>query len=133
MNSDKQLGFTLIEVLFAGFILFVTIATMTSVYRGALFSSSKAEQSLELSSAVVSIRRLVSEEFRYRDSAEEPKGQGRYGDVDYRWSAKMSYKGVLPRSPDGSQPEKEFYLWDIELTLMKRSATRHYGFSEIDW
>ena len=33
MSPRQQQGFTLLEVLLAGFILFLTIATMTMVYR----------------------------------------------------------------------------------------------------
>ena len=61
MTKHKHSGFTLLEVLISGFILFMVVASTTLVYQGALLSSGKAEQSLIFATAVSPIRRIVSE------------------------------------------------------------------------
>ena len=61
---NRQRGFTLLEVLIAGFILFLVISSMTFVYRGAFLSSNKAESAIKFTAAIPSIKQLVSGKIR---------------------------------------------------------------------
>ena len=133
MRSNHSGGFTLIEVLLSGLILFVTIASMTSVYRGAILASEKSENSLDMSAAMHAVRRVVTDNFRYGDFLGEPGGQGSHGEIDYSWSAEITHKGTLLGSPDGSTSEREFSLWNVDITLNHGRAVRTYSFSEIKW
>ena len=91
MRSNHSGGFTLIEVLLSGLILFVTIASMTSVYRGAILASEKSENSLDMSAAMHAVRRVVTDNFRYGDFLGEPGGQGSHGEIDYRLFQNYDY------------------------------------------
>ena len=136
MFPKRQQGFTLLEVLLAGFILFLTIATMTMVYRGALLSSSKAEQSLQMSAAVLPVRQIITTGFREADFAEQRSGEGQYGNVVFLWTASLVQIGRPPSvvqedmSMDG---EIEYFLWRVNMRLTLGSVCRQYTFSEVSW
>ena len=89
----KQRGFTLLEVLLAGFILFLVLTSMTLVYRGAMLSSSKAERSLLMSAAVPSVRSLITESLRSDSPNASHRGADSFGDMDYTWDATLTYTG----------------------------------------
>lgn len=133
----SQKGFTLIEVLVASFILFLVIAAITMVYRGALLSSHKAERSLLFSSLV----EPISEEVRLTlqsSTVNEVQGQGSMGEITFNWSAIEVFQAKIPPLVDAergisTQGSKVFRLWDITLELQLNSATRNYYFSEISW
>jgi len=137
-NSCKnQKGFTLIEVLVASFILFLVIAAITMVYRGALLSSHKAERSLQFSSLV----EPISEQIRLNlqsPTNNEVQGQGSMGAITYNWSAIQAFQAKSPPLFDAEQGSvtqgaKTFKLWDITLELQLKTATRNYHFSEVSW
>lgn len=131
MNIDDQQGFTLLEVLLAGFILFMTIATMTLVYSGSMLASHKAENSMVMNTAAHAIRRVVSDEFRYGASEGLNSGGGRHGDVFYQWVAKVSHRGTQLGAADGSTPDKSLSIWEIELSLTRGKAYKVFTFLEV--
>ena len=133
VSENSQAGFTLLEVLIASVILFSVIVTSTLVYRGALLSSNKAEQALSVSVAAHSIQRIVTDEFRQLKNRSQPSGEGRYGEVTYRWRAEETHKGTRTSAVDGSTPAREFSLWQIHLTISKGKMTKQFQFSEISW
>ena len=61
---SRQRGFTLLEVLLAGFILFMVLSSMTLVYRGALLSSEKASRALSIAAALPMIRVIVTQQLK---------------------------------------------------------------------
>jgi type II secretory pathway component PulJ len=136
MFPRQQQGFTLLEVLLAGFILFITIATMTMVYRGALLSSNKAEESLALSGSLPFIRSLVTEQLREGSDDIIRLGKGRYGEISYTWVANAQLKGrpsldIL--EINGEADRYEYLLWTVQLTLLHKSRAKAYTFDEISW
>ena len=136
MLPKSQRGFTLLEVLMAGFILFLTIAAMTLVYRGALFSSEKADKFLQMSSVVMPIRQIISEKLRQADYRDIDIGDGSYGHVDYSWKATLTYSGKPSRilqEGASSDPDLEYYLWQVDISLSSGTLNRKYQFSMVTW
>jgi len=133
VNTKYQSGFTLLEVLLASFILFSTIVTMTLVYRGALLSSSKAEQALSVSVAAHAVQRIVTDEFRQLTDKSQAFGEGQYGEVTYSWRAIETHRGTRRGSEDASTPDREFTLWRIDLSMSKGMMTKQFDYSEISW
>ena len=132
--TTKQSGFTLLEVLLAGFILFLTIMAMTLVYRGALLSSAKAEQSLSVVASVPSIRAIISEKFHRSVSEGIYFGSGVFGSVNFSWVATLRLEAEPNRifaDDSGLDVEFRYSLWDVELTLTKGNLIRRYSFSEV--
>lgn len=129
----KQKGFSLLEVLIAGFILFAVITSMTAVYRGALLSSSKAQKALSIAASVPSIRILVTDAFREKQGGGKYYGEGDYGDLRYEWRATLTHEGephVLLLERYGGL---RYYLWNIEFTVEKSGQIRRYAFREVSW
>ncbi|MDG1166189.1 MAG: hypothetical protein P8N61_12540 [Porticoccaceae bacterium] len=134
LPSNNNTGFTLLEVLLAGFILFMVISSMTLVYRGAILTSGKAEKSLVISASVPSIRIIITEFFRENPHTEDQAGEGTYGQLDYQWTATLTHVGqpsVLLQQDAGR--DVRYYLWLVELQVSHGSASRFYSFSEISW
>lgn len=131
---NQQKGFTLLEVLLSGFILFLVLSSMTLVYRGALLSSSKAEKSVVISSSVLPIRRLVSDKVRHGMPLRELAGDGAFGKVSYSWRAILAATGKPSAlTIENSGEELEYFLWHVDLYLQQGKVTRTYRFSEISW
>mgnify|MGYP001597454332 FL=1 len=136
MSPRQQQGFTLLEVLLAGFILFLTIVTMSMVYRGALLSSSKADASLQMSAAVLPVREIISDGFRNGDFSLSGSGEGTYGQYSYSWEAYLDSTGMTESSiPEFGYQNRvyEFKLWRVEMILTDGSRYRNYEFRELSW
>ena len=136
MLPKSQRGFTLLEVLMAGFILFLTIAAMALVYRGALFSSEKADKFLQMSSAVMPIRQIISDKLRQADYQDVDIGDGSYGYVDYSWKATLTYSGKPSRilqEGESQDQDLEYYLWQVDISLSSGTLNRKYQFSMVTW
>ncbi|MDA8682136.1 prepilin-type N-terminal cleavage/methylation domain-containing protein [Porticoccaceae bacterium] len=136
MFPKRQQGFTLLEVLLAGFILFLTIATMTMVYRGALLSSSKAEQSLQMSAAVLPVRQIIADEVRKNSHLESVSGEGVFGDISYRWESSRTHIGLpsaILQEDSGLNDDLRYYLVQVDVYFQIESATRNYQFRELAW
>ncbi|WP_286271764.1 type IV pilus modification PilV family protein [Thalassotalea hakodatensis] len=142
INSGKRYvysrGFTLIEVLVASFILFLVIASITLVYRGAILSSGKAERTLLFSAAVETISESIKANIQASNQQEIMEDQGQWGRVTFSWIAKPAYISAPPERISLASGELEksinqFVLWNIELQLSIDKAIREYHFNEVSW
>tara|TARA_B110000046_G_C12725676_1_gene286454 strand:- start:114 stop:524 length:411 start_codon:yes stop_codon:yes gene_type:complete len=136
MSVRRQRGFTLLEVLLAGFILFITITAMTMVYRGAILTSSKAEASLTMSAALPFIRPLVTDQIRAKTEPDDRLGAGQYGTVNYSWTAIVSHRGrpsLEMLEVNGAGDVYEYLLWNVQLTLSLNNRVEKYIFQEMTW
>ncbi|MDO6426497.1 prepilin-type N-terminal cleavage/methylation domain-containing protein [Thalassotalea sp. 1_MG-2023] len=134
----KQQGFTLIEVLVASFILFLVIASITLVYRGALLSSGKAERTLLFTAAVEPITESIRANIQATKQTDMVDGQGTWGTVIYSWVATPAYVAAPPERINMASGELEksinqFVLWNVELELKIDNALRVYHFNEVSW
>jgi len=136
MIPRQQQGFTLLEVLLAGFILFITIAAMTMVYRGALLTSSKAEKSLDISAVVIPVRQLISDQVGKNSHLASSFGEGRYGEVNYRWKSSRTHVGFpspILMEDSGLFNDLRYYLVEVDVQFQLGSLTRDYQFKEMAW
>ena len=136
MVNRRVSGFTLIEVLIAGVILFSITTTMTLVYRGALIASEKAEKSILLTRYVSFIRQKVSDDFRQSSAPSLRRNSGKFGSIEYEWLATLTHVGqpsAIVLEDSGRSEDLKYYLWSIELTLRNGSQVRDYEFTEISW
>lgn len=134
----KSRGFTLIEVLVASFILFLVIAAITMVYRGATLSSFKAQRVLQFSALVGPISEQVRIEVRNSEQGSELNGQGKMGGIDYTWQANLVEQSTAPLrynvdSGEYEAGDKIFGLVLIDLQLKLNNGIRDYQFHEVHW
>lgn len=135
---NRQHGFTLIEVLVASFILFLVIASVTLVYRGAVLSSIKAERVVVISSQIKPIKSLVKDEITRANGQLVLDGSGEQGDVTYTWQAQVIKQGRAPARFDPetarmSEGKLTIYYWEINMSLSFKDNVRHYQFNEVTW
>ena len=126
--KSRQYGFTLLEVLIAGFILFLVLTSMTQVYRGALLASGKAEKTLSLVASVPAVRIIITEAIT---ESMERSGEGSHGEVSFTWTAALAYEGLPSLDLLRDAPSTKYYLWDVDLKVTQGDLARQYECSEI--
>lgn len=136
MNKDK--GFTLIEVLVAGVILIVVISVMTFIYRTAVISSIKASDNVNISGSMELIVATIQSKIRSVNSTNEMSGKGVIDDVEYHWHTTLIANKGAPSSFESEsgalvENKKNFYLWQVDLTLNSKSLIKDYQYNEISW
>ena len=134
----RQAGFTLMEVLIAGLILFMTISITTLIYRGSMLSSLKAEQTLVLNGYLPFAIEQIEEQMRQQKYVNQTtlQGSGDILDSRYSWQAKqLIAKSPLPRLGGGTteliiQPAR-FKLWQVDLTLEYLNKEKIFSYKEL--
>ncbi|MGJ8680090.1 prepilin-type N-terminal cleavage/methylation domain-containing protein [Paraglaciecola sp.] len=135
-----QRGFTLMEVLIAGLILFMAISTTTLIYRSAMMSSLKAEKVITINGfvpfAVEDIEIQIREAMNPQKLAFE--GEGELLDITYTWQAnQLLAKGATPRLGFGTneliiQPPR-YKLWRVNLTMTYSGMSRQFSYTEFSF
>jgi len=133
-------GFTLIEVLIAGVILFMVIAMTTLVYRSALLSSNKAQQVLAITGYLPIIIDNITHELHQQDTGMQNslQGGGISMQVAYNWQARLiQAKSALTRidfftGQAVTQPAR-YRLWQVEIELTLGSSSRRYEYEELSY
>ena len=129
-------GFTLLEVLLSGFILFLAISSLTGVYQGALISTEKSEHAISINSTAHAVRRLITDQFRDGLEFGQLEGQGTHGEMQYEWVAELTYEGMPSQiiiQEGGSGSKRRYRMWEISFTVKKINLEKTYRFSEISW
>lgn len=140
VHHSKQQGFTLIEVLVAGFILFLVISATTLVYRSAALSSQKAEQSIYINGVVPLILDDVAFAIQEQGQGlvESLQASGEMAEATYTWSANVSEflaappKVLAEAGTIESQP-KRFKAWQVTLSVRYKDYERALSYQELSW
>lgn len=130
--SNKQGGFSLMEVLIASFIMFIALAVFTLVFRGAILSSDKATQHLSLSAYASLLVENVSSELAARHSLDETQGEGKLFDLIYKWRAQVVKRANPPARYFGKeeiQLEHEAKIWRVEIQI--QGLDKQFVFEEL--
>ncbi|WP_108947130.1 type II secretion system protein [Shewanella halifaxensis] len=138
--SKKQQGFTLIEVLVAGFILFLVISVTTLIYRGATLSSHKAERSIYVNGLVPLIIDEIQVKVRSKgqDGTLSLAGQGSMAEVEYDWTGKVidflaAPPKLLAEAGISEVQNKRYKLWQINVNARYNGYERNYKYVEFSW
>lgn len=140
MSTRSTRGFTLIEVLIAGVILFMVIAATTMVYRSALLSSNKAQDVLAISGYIPQIVDNITDQLQQQDTGTQTslQGQGLSMQINYNWQGRLIQAKGAPSVLDSftgellAQPAR-YRLWQIELELKLGSTTRIYQYEDFTY
>lgn len=136
MKSSEQ-GFTLLEVLVAGVLLFAAVATAAQVYRGALHAFSRAQDTTQIQAVVP----LLLSQVQYHLDQGEQQGEGQFGPIIYRWQSEPGEQHYVTRSDVsefGETPSSRFtqQLHQIRLELRRAEQSdwqREYRWQAYQW
>lgn len=140
IRLNKQKGFTLMEVLIAGFILFLVISVTTLIYRGATLSSHKAERSIYINGLVPLIIDEVQHQVRVEGQGETVSlnGNDKMGEAVYKWSAEViEFRAAPPRLLAevglAEEQNRRYKLWQVNLNVSYKNYERSYRYVEFSW
>ena len=140
LNFRQNNGFTLIEVLIAGFILFLVISTTTLIYRGAVLSSHKAERSIYINGMLPLMIDNIDNEIKNigQDEILSLNGQDAVGMASYSWTAEViDYQAPPQRSIAetgiSEVPGKRFKLWQVIVNATYNDYEREYRYLQFSW
>ncbi|WP_199611263.1 PulJ/GspJ family protein [Flocculibacter collagenilyticus] len=140
VKADKNIGFTLIEVLVSAVILFAGIFISMSLIKGAYLSSEKAVSQLNTVAVIQPILSVIRHDIRSKGNEQVTNLSGR-GDVwfgRFSWTATMiKFRGAPNRFDvdKGSfvTPPHKYKLWEVQLKLTINSVETEFEFKELSW
>ena len=136
LNAPSQLvqqtGFTLLEVLIAGLILFTAIALVSLAYRTGLQSERSAENRVFKTMAARYIEQNVAEQLRVQPQL--TNGEGQWGRWQYEWRvtqrhSKWSKAGFDIETNTVIQVGRPLELLDVLIDV----EGEEYAFSHLSW
>lgn len=131
---NQQRGFTLLETLIAGVILFSALSLAGMALKTARLSSAAAEQNVQLRIPQAMIVSHIKQVLR-QASQDTMSGEGRLNGVEYRWEANSTERGAAPTvfDVDSNQliesPPK-YRLFQVTLALRYGTKTDSLSYTE---
>ena len=130
-------GFTLIEVLIASVILFATITVVAEGYRTSLEAGRRATVTAEMLTPLPMITSTIRARLRERPE-ERVSGEGELLGVRSAFGAVTVRFEPPPPTVDVDLPDLRFFapryrLYDVRLSLERRSARRQFVYQELAW
>lgn len=135
--QSRSKGFTLIEVLIAGSIMFMVLVMVTDSFLTARNSSRHAANVIAMLEPVP----LLQEHIKLQLSAaltEQMQGEGLHGQIRYRWQATLTERAApVPRFEveTGTHTvfDERFYLYQVELTVSSAGQQKAFSYAELVW
>lgn len=136
MTILKNQGFTLIEVLIASFIMFISLAAFTLVFRSAIISSDKAENNVSSAAYVDVMLGDISAQLFQNKQLTKLQGNGALFGRNYSWKASVINVTQPPARYFGqtlSQAEHQAKIWRIALSISYNQKISEYQYQEVTW
>lgn len=133
MNKN---GFTLLEVLVAGFILFISITTATVVFSSAKKSNQVATSTIKVAGYVPLIRDHIKTTLT--TETKPTSGEGYFMGLEYSWNAKLSDNRPAKSSfsVEGgvlNTNSRLINLWKVNLVVKEKERESDYAFFVTGW
>ena len=136
MSTLYSRGFTLLEVLVSGFILFLVVTTASMVFSGAIKAKLNAENSLRISAYAP----LLTEHVMVEVKQNNLQGKGEFLGVSYRWSSeRLAREPMISLSAGVEQgkvsvvSQRNALLWNVTLTLEEGRNRETFVFETVAW
>lgn len=135
-NRKNSSGFTLIEVLVAALIAFISLSVFTLVFRGAIIANTKAESALLTSSIATLVTSEISSEITSNKAQNSLSGKGELLEGTYFWEARVIETIKPPVRFVGaeiSQAEHRLKKWQVSFSVTVKGRSREYQYEDISW
>lgn len=142
----KNQGFTLVEVLVAGLILFLTLGAGLRAYEVAMNGSYRAAQHLKMLQVTefvqAHIHKAINDEVQDAEQTgrqiNELAGQTNLMEVAINWQAVLFERGSPPRRYDeniGAEADFEprFFKFQVTLRLTLNKRAQSFTYTELAW
>ncbi|REL30232.1 PulJ/GspJ family protein [Thalassotalea euphylliae] len=135
--SKKRItGFTLIEVLVASLIAFISLSIFTLIFRGAIIANQKAENAMQIASIASLVTSDISNELLTQSNQNSLSGQGALLGGSYQWQATVIdvYKPpVRFVGAQVSQAEHRLKKWRVRFAVTFNGIDTNYEYEELSW
>ncbi len=133
----KAKGFTLIEVLIAGSIMFIVLVMVTDSFLTARNSARHADNIIAMLEPVYFVREDIKRQLSLVPG-ENKNGGGIVGEVQFSWQAIVTEKAAPPPRFDleantTTEFAEKFYLYQIDLTLQIHEQHKTLSYNELIW
>lgn len=130
--SNRQKGFTVIELMVASILLITAISMVTLIYRSNVSTALAAERKIDGAVVHYFVVQEIKETLRVMDSQ---SGQGRWGEHDYQWrvvsvSERWSKAGYDAEVQSVRDAGRKLKLKIIEVQV---NNTDTFEFSTLTW
>lgn len=128
----QQVGFTLLEVLVASLILFMSIALVSMAYKTGINAEKAAEKKVYKSVMLRFVQQAIAEELRVKPN--DASGEGSWGDFSYQWMVVKTYEkwsksGFDSESNSQVQLGRQLQLKDISIDVNGEI----YEYTHLSW
>lgn len=133
----KANGFTLIEVLIAGSIMFIVLVMVTDSFLTARNSARHAENVIAMLEPVSFIREDIKRQL-FQGAGENKTGEGAAGQIRFSWHAAVTERAAPPsrfdlESNTTTEYAEKFYLYQIDLILYFNGQEKSLNYNELIW
>jgi type II secretory pathway component PulJ len=135
MNT-KIAGFSLMEVLIASFIMFISLVVFSSVFRSAIISSDKAVLNVSSAAYTHLIMGEITSQLKDAHHLNQLSGEGSLLQRAFYWQASATESTKPPARYFGqnmSQTDHLVKLWNVELTLTYNEKESNVQYQEVTW
>lgn len=145
-RAKKSQGFTLVEVLIAGLILFLTLGAGLRAYEVAMSGSYRAAQHINILQAAefaqAHIYKAINDEVQ--DAGQSARqinqldGKTRLNDVAIEWQAVLFEQGAPPTGFDENSAtdveyEARFFKFRVSFQLTAQARSQTFSYTELAW
>ncbi len=135
MSMHHNKGFTLVEVLIAGVILFTSLGLVYSAFSQSVMNTEKAQKVIELNGSIPLIVSKVKADLNNKLGKTLRQGRGIIGNTYYEWRThEVKNDPILQyASSDVSTSGNAVKLLEVHITLEVDDTKRTFSFKEVVW
>lgn len=127
-------GFTLIEVLIAGVILFTAIGLVYGSFSQSVLNTEKAQKVIELNGVLPVIASKIKTEINNSLEQKLTKGDGVIANHRYSWdSHEIKQAPILERANSDGRSGVNIILLEVNVVIYSQNSTKRFSFKETLW
>lgn len=127
-------GFTLIEVLIAGVILFTAIGLVYGSFSQSVLNTEKAQKVIELNGVLPVIASKIKAEINNNLAKKLTKGEGVIANQHYSWdSQEVKQAPILERANSDGRSGVNIILLEVNVVIYSQNRTKRFSFKETLW